>query len=61
VSGAGDTVLGTLAMAYAKKIAPVPASELAAVAAGVAVTKPGTSTVSLRELIEAIETGWADN
>ncbi len=54
VSGAGDTVLATLAMAWAKKFDPVDACTLAAAAAAVAVTKPGTSTVSAGELLESI-------
>lgn len=55
VSGAGDTVLATLSLSYAKGIDPVPACELAAAAAAVAVTKPTTSTVSPGELITSIQ------
>jgi D-beta-D-heptose 7-phosphate kinase/D-beta-D-heptose 1-phosphate adenosyltransferase len=54
VSGAGDTVLAILAMGYAKKFAPPEACRLAAAAASVAVTKPGTSTVSTEELLESV-------
>ena len=54
VSGAGDTVLATLALAYAGKVDPVAACELASLAAGVAVKKPGTSVVTPEELIESI-------
>ena len=54
VSGAGDTVLATLALAFAKKVDPVIACELASYAAGVAVRKPGTSVVTPEELIESI-------
>jgi D-beta-D-heptose 7-phosphate kinase/D-beta-D-heptose 1-phosphate adenosyltransferase len=54
VTGAGDTVLAALAMAYARRIDPVPACELAAAAAAVAVRKPGASTVSPEELVESI-------
>ncbi len=54
VSGAGDTVLSTLAVAYAKGVDPVSACELAAAAAAVVVTKPGTSVVTQEELLEAI-------
>jgi len=56
VSGAGDTVLATLALGYARKVDPVDACRLAAAAAAVSVTKPGTSTVSPEELMQSIET-----
>jgi D-glycero-beta-D-manno-heptose-7-phosphate kinase len=54
VSGAGDTVLATLAIAYAIGVDPIKACELAAAAAAVVVRKPGTSTLTPDELIEAI-------
>jgi len=54
VSGAGDTVLAALSMAYAVNIDPVDACRIAAAAAAVAVTKPGTSTVSLAELLDSL-------
>jgi len=54
VSGAGDTVLATVALGYARKIDPADACRLAAAAAAVAVTKPGTSTVSPEELVESV-------
>jgi rfaE bifunctional protein kinase chain/domain len=54
VSGAGDTVLATLSMGYAKGFDPVDSCRLAAAAAAVAVTKPGTSTVSHEELVESV-------
>jgi rfaE bifunctional protein kinase chain/domain len=52
VSGAGDTVLAVCAMAYARNINPVNACELAAAAASIVVTKPGTSTVTPEELTD---------
>lgn len=55
VSGAGDTVLATCAIAYAKGVDPVQACELASAAAAVVVRKPGTSTVTPEELLESIE------
>lgn len=54
VSGAGDTVLAMLAIAFARKIEPEIACELASYAAGVAVRKPGTSVVTLDEVIKTI-------
>lgn len=54
VSGAGDTVLAMLAIAYAKKVDPEIACELASYAAGVAVRKPGTSVVTADEVIKTI-------
>ncbi|MCX6645722.1 MAG: PfkB family carbohydrate kinase [bacterium] len=54
VSGAGDTVLATLALSYAGKVDPEIACELASYAAGVAVRKPGTSVVTPEELLESI-------
>ncbi len=50
VSGAGDTVIATLALAYASGIPMVEAAAWANKAAGIAVGKPGTATVSLDEL-----------
>ena len=54
VSGAGDTVLAMLSMAYAKNVDPEIACELASYAAGIAVRKPGTSVVTADEVVEAI-------
>jgi D-beta-D-heptose 7-phosphate kinase/D-beta-D-heptose 1-phosphate adenosyltransferase len=54
VSGAGDTVLATLALCYAGNVDPEVACELASYAAGVAVRKPGTSVVTPEELLESI-------
>jgi len=55
VTGAGDTVLATLTLALAAGATPREAALLANLAAGVAVTKLGTATVSPGELHEAIE------
>ncbi|MCR5256846.1 MAG: D-glycero-beta-D-manno-heptose 1-phosphate adenylyltransferase, partial [Desulfovibrio sp.] len=54
VSGAGDTVVAVLAAAVGSGLAWHRASWLANVAAGVAVEKQGTSTVSLAELEDAV-------
>lgn len=50
VSGAGDTVIATLALAIAAGLSLGDATELANVAAGMAVTKPGTAVVTADEL-----------
>jgi D-beta-D-heptose 7-phosphate kinase/D-beta-D-heptose 1-phosphate adenosyltransferase len=55
VSGAGDTVAATLAMALASGSPLVEAAELANHAAGIVVGKIGTAPVRLSELREAIE------
>lgn len=54
VSGAGDTVLAALAVGVASKLAMADAAILANLAAGIAVTKLGTSTVSPEEIIDSI-------
>lgn len=53
VSGAGDTVVATLAVAMAVAIDPVEAARLANLAGGIVVGKVGTATVERRELLEA--------
>lgn len=55
VTGAGDTVIATLAAAYASGADIQTAMRLANLAAGVVVGKLGTSTVSASELLNAIE------
>ncbi|HJE23946.1 MAG TPA: D-glycero-beta-D-manno-heptose-7-phosphate kinase [Methylorubrum populi] len=50
VSGAGDTVVGMLALALASGLAPLVSAALANLAAGVVVAKPGTATCSLDEI-----------
>ena len=55
VTGAGDTVVATVALALGASIAIEHALELASLAAAVSVSKRGTSTVSPAELLRAIE------
>ncbi len=55
VSGAGDTVIAMLAMAGASKFKDIDALMLANCAAGIVVSKLGTSTVSADELAVAVE------
>jgi D-beta-D-heptose 7-phosphate kinase/D-beta-D-heptose 1-phosphate adenosyltransferase len=55
VTGAGDTVVATIALALAARIPLETAIELASVAAAVAVSKRGTSTVSPAELLAEID------
>ena len=57
VTGAGDTVIATLALAIAAGSDLPQASALSNIAAGIVVGKLGTSTVSEAELINAITTG----
>lgn len=57
VTGAGDTVIATLALAVAAKADYPQASALANVAAGIVVGKLGTSTASEAELLNALHTG----
>ena len=52
VTGAGDTVIGTLAAALACNVDVAEACELANRAAGIVVGKVGTSTASPEELFE---------
>jgi D-glycero-beta-D-manno-heptose-7-phosphate kinase len=55
VTGAGDTVIGTFALALAAGADPVEAALLANYAGGVVVMKMGTATCSPEELKRAIE------
>ncbi len=55
VTGAGDTVIATLAASYVSGADIQTAMRLANLAAGVVVGKLGTSTVSAQELSEALE------
>ncbi len=57
VTGAGDTVIATLALAIAAKASYGQASALANIAAGIVVGKIGTSTVSEAELMAQIYAG----
>lgn len=54
VTGAGDTVVATLALALGARIPFEHAIELASVAAAISVSKHGTSTVSPTELAAAL-------
>jgi len=54
VSGAGDTVIGTLALALAAGAKMKEAAKIANLAAGIVVGKLGTATVSPTELKDAI-------
>ena len=56
VTGAGDTVIGTFALALAAGATPVEAALLANYAGGVVVMKRGTATLSRRELELAVTT-----
>lgn len=55
VTGAGDTVVATVAVALGAGMSMQQAVWLANVAAGIVVRKAGTSTTSLQELAEAVE------
>jgi rfaE bifunctional protein kinase chain/domain len=55
VTGAGDTVIGTFALALAAGASPLEATLLANYAGGVVVMKMGTATLTLDELVAAIE------
>jgi D-beta-D-heptose 7-phosphate kinase/D-beta-D-heptose 1-phosphate adenosyltransferase len=54
ISGAGDTVVATLAVAMGVGMDPTRAAQLANLAGGIVVGKVGTAAVELRELSEAI-------
>lgn len=55
VTGAGDTVIATLSLAISTGADWVTAARVANAAAGIAVTKMGTATVSSAELLEALQ------
>ena len=54
VTGAGDTVIGTFALAVAAGANPLEAALLADYAGGVVVMKTGTATLSPAELEDAV-------
>jgi bifunctional ADP-heptose synthase (sugar kinase/adenylyltransferase) len=54
VTGAGDTVIGTFALALAAGAKPTEAALLANYAGGIVVMKTGTATVSPAELQDAV-------
>lgn len=60
VSGAGDTLVATLALGLAAGMTLLDAAHLANAAAGVVVAKPGTATLSPRELSDAVHSDRAD-
>jgi bifunctional ADP-heptose synthase (sugar kinase/adenylyltransferase) len=55
VTGAGDTVIGTLALALAAGASPLEAACLANYAGGIVVMKMGTATLTPDELRSAVE------
>ena len=59
VTGAGDTVLATFALALSAGASPLEAALLANFAGGVVVTKMGTAVVTPEELWEAVESDRA--
>jgi D-beta-D-heptose 7-phosphate kinase/D-beta-D-heptose 1-phosphate adenosyltransferase len=61
VSGAGDTVLATLAVGIASRFSMAEAAGLANVAAGIAVGKLGTSIVTPQEIIDAVSLSHKDS
>ncbi len=61
VSGAGDTVLASLAVGVAAGLGMAEAACLANIAAGIAVGKLGTSTVSPAEIINAVALSHSDS
>jgi len=58
VTGAGDTVVATLALALAAAASVAEAAMLANFAAGVVVGRVGTATVSRGDLLSALEGVW---
>ena len=54
VTGAGDTVIGTFALALAAGASPLEAALLANYAGGIVVMKEGTATLSREELAQAV-------
>ena len=54
VTGAGDTVISTLALGLVSGLLPLEAAVLANIAAGIVVGKLGTASVSTGELTEGI-------
>lgn len=55
VTGAGDTVIATLALGLASGLSFVESASLANSAAGIVVGKIGTATASIKELLEVIQ------
>lgn len=61
VSGAGDTVLASLAVGMAAGLGMGDAARLANIAAGISVGKLGTSTVSPDEIVSAVAQSHSDS
>jgi D-beta-D-heptose 7-phosphate kinase/D-beta-D-heptose 1-phosphate adenosyltransferase len=61
VSGAGDTVLATLAVGIASGLSMAESAQLANVAAGIAVGKLGTSIVTPQEIIDSVSLAHKDS
>ncbi|HEY5523439.1 MAG TPA: bifunctional D-glycero-beta-D-manno-heptose-7-phosphate kinase/D-glycero-beta-D-manno-heptose 1-phosphate adenylyltransferase HldE [Desulfuromonadaceae bacterium] len=61
VSGAGDTVLATLAVGIASGFSMAESARLANIAAGIAVGKLGTSIVTPQEIIDAVSLTHKDS
>ena len=61
VSGAGDTVLATLAVGIASGLSMAESARLANVAAGIAVGKLGTSIVTPQEIIDTVSLAHKDS
>jgi D-beta-D-heptose 7-phosphate kinase/D-beta-D-heptose 1-phosphate adenosyltransferase len=57
VTGAGDTVIGTMALALGAGAGVIEAAKLANYAAGIVVGKVGTATVHRDELMTVIREG----
>lgn len=60
VSGAGDTVVASVALALAAGLDLSVATELGNIAAGIAVSKAGTAVVTAHELVLAVNAGDID-
>jgi D-beta-D-heptose 7-phosphate kinase / D-beta-D-heptose 1-phosphate adenosyltransferase len=61
VSGAGDTVLAFLAIGLASSLSMADAARLANIAAGIAVSKLGTSVVTPAEIISSVSSSHSDS
>ena len=55
VSGAGDTVIATVAAAIARKASHEAIADLANIAGSVAVTKVGTAPINIEDMYDAID------
>jgi D-glycero-beta-D-manno-heptose-7-phosphate kinase len=55
VTGAGDTVIASFALAFGAGATPADAARVANVAGGLVVQKPGTATVTAEELLAGLK------